>query len=60
MNVKIHYRITQDRAGIPQDFAGARHFVVTEGEAVEDTAKHQLAADYQVPQSAVEICRIES
>jgi len=59
MNVKIHYRITQDRAGIPQDYTGARHFVVREGEPVEDTAKHQLATDYQVPKSAVEICRIE-
>jgi hypothetical protein len=26
MNVKIHYRITQDRAGIPMDYTGARHF----------------------------------
>ncbi|MBS1145344.1 MAG: hypothetical protein H6R14_2750 [Proteobacteria bacterium] len=60
MNVKIHYRITQDRAGIPQDFAGARHFVVNEGESIETTALNQLATDYQVPQSAVEICRIES
>ena len=60
MTVKIHYRITQDRAGIPQDFVGARHFVVRDDEAVEDTAKHQLAADYQVPQSAVVISRIEN
>lgn len=60
MNVKIHYRITQDRAGIPQDFAGARHFVVRDDEAVEVTARHQLAVDYQIPPSAVEICRIES
>lgn len=60
MTVKIHYRITQDRAGIPQDFAGARHFVVRDDEAIEDTAKNQLAADYQVPQSAVVISRIES
>ena len=37
MTVKIHYRITQDRAGIPQDFAGARHFVVREDETIEDT-----------------------
>ena len=59
MNVKIHYRITQDRTGIPQAYTGARHFVVREGEAVEDTAKNQLASDYQVPTSAVEICRIE-
>jgi hypothetical protein len=60
MNVKIHYRITQDRAGIPQDYSGARHFVVTEGEAIEVVATHQLATDYQVPHSAVEICRVES
>jgi hypothetical protein len=59
MNVKIHYRITQDRAGIPQDYAGARHFVVSEGEAVEEAATQQLAADYQVPKSAVQICKIE-
>ncbi len=60
MNVKIHYRITQDRAGIPQEYAGARHFVVREDEAVEHTAIKQLATDYQVPHSAVEICRIEN
>ena len=60
MNVKIHYRITQDRAGIPMDYTGASHFVVREGQAIEDTAKAQLAADYQVPATAVEICRIES
>lgn len=60
MNVKIHYRITQDRAGIPQEYTGARHFVAGDGEAVEDMARKQLAADYQVPHSAVEICRIES
>lgn len=60
MNVKIHYRITRDRAGIPMDYTGARHFAVSEGQAIEDLAKAQLAADYQVPQSAVEIDRIES
>jgi len=59
MNVKIHYRITQDRTGIPQDYTGARHLVVDDGAAIEETAKSQLAADYQVPPSAVEICRIE-
>ena len=59
MQVKIHYRITQDRAGIPQDFSGARRFVVSEGQAVEDMARANLAADYQIPLSAVEICRIE-
>jgi len=59
MQVKIHYRITQDRAGIPQDFSGARRFVVNEGQVIEDTARLELAADYQIPQSAVEICRIE-
>lgn len=60
MNVKVHYRITQDRAGIPQDYTGARRFVASEGQAIEDFAKSQLAADYQIPQSAVEICKIES
>jgi len=59
MNVKIHYRITQDRAGIPQDYSGARHFSIADGSAVEQAAIEQLAADYQVPASAVEICRIE-
>ena len=60
MKVKIHYRITQDRAGIPQDYTGARHFVAVDGQAVEDLAKAQLAADYQVPLTAVEICRIDA
>jgi hypothetical protein len=60
MNVKIHYRITQDRSGLPLDLAGARHFVVKEHEAVEMTAKHQLATDFQVPPSAVHISRIET
>lgn len=59
MKIKVHYRITQDRAGLPQDFSGARHVIVTEGEAVEALALSQLVADYQVPESAVEICRIE-
>ena len=60
MKVKIHYRITQDRAGIPQDFTGARHLVAADGQAAEELAKSQLAADYQVPLSAVEISRIEA
>jgi len=59
MQVKVHYRLTQDRAGLPQDFAGARRFVASEGQAIEDVARSQLAADYQVPTSAVVICRIE-
>jgi hypothetical protein len=59
MNVKVHYRITQDRAGIPQDFTGARRFVTLAGQIVEDMAKAQLAADYQIPTSAVVICNIE-
>ncbi len=59
MNVKVHYRITQDRAGIPQDYAGARRFVANEGQAIEDMVKTELAADYQIPVSPVEICRIE-
>lgn len=60
MNVKVHYRITQDRAGIPQDFCGARHFVASADKAIEDIARTQLAADYQIPLNAVEICRIEA
>ena len=60
MTVKIHYRITQDRAGIPQDFTGDRHLVAVDGQAAEEMAKVQLAADYQVPLTAVEICRIEA
>ncbi len=59
MNVKVHYRITQDRAGIPQDFAAARRFVASEGQAIEAIAKSTLAADYQIPLHAVHICRIE-
>jgi hypothetical protein len=39
MNVKVHYRITQDRAGIPQDFAAARRFVTSENQSIEDMAK---------------------
>lgn len=60
MNVKVHFRITQDRAGLPQDFAAARRFPAIEGQALEDMAKSQLAADYQIPASAVVICRIEA
>lgn len=60
MNIKVHYRITQDRAGIPQDYTGARRFVASEEQAVEELARSQLATDYQIPPSAVEICRIES
>lgn len=59
MNVKVHYRITQDRAGIPQDFAAARRFVASENQSIEDMAKSVLAADYQIPLHAVEICRVE-
>jgi hypothetical protein len=59
MNFKVHYRITQDRAGLPVDFAAARRFVLGEGQVIEDLARSQLAADYQIPTSAVEICRVE-
>lgn len=58
MKVKIYYRITQDRCGIPMNYAGARHFVACEGQPIEEAARAQLAADYQVPLRAVEICRI--
>jgi len=60
VNIKIHYRITQDRAGIPQDFTGARRIEANHEDGVEALAKAQLAIDYQIPESAVEIFRIES
>lgn len=60
MSIKIYYRITQDHAGIPLNYTGARHFTPTEGQLLEDMAISQLAADYQVPASAVEICKIEA
>ncbi len=60
MNIKINYRITRDRAGLLQEFTGARHFVIAAGEAVEDTARKQLAADFQVPCAAVEIRSVEN
>lgn len=60
MNVKIHYRITQDRSGIPTEFTGARHVVTSEETSIEESTKQQLSADYQVPLAAVEIIRVES
>lgn len=60
MSVKVHYHISQDRAGLPQDYSGARHFVPAEGQSIEEMAKSQLAADYQVPLSAIEIRKIEA
>ena len=33
MTVKVHYHISQDRAGLPQDYSGARHFVPCEGQS---------------------------
>ena len=59
MNIKVHYRITQDRAGLPQDYSGARRFLMTEGQSLEDIAKASIAADFQIPLSAVHICQIE-
>jgi hypothetical protein len=59
MQVKIHFRLTQDRAGLPREFTGARRFAVSEGQVIADLARSQLAADYQIPLSAVEIFRIE-
>ena len=59
MNVKVHFRITRDRAGQPLDFSAARRFVVNDQTSVEDLARSQLAADYQIPTSAIEICRVE-
>lgn len=59
MTVKVHYRITQDRAGIPQDYNGARRFSISEGQAIEALARTEIASDFQIPESAVEICKIE-
>lgn len=59
MNIKIFYRITQDRAGIPMDYNGARRFDAQDAEQAAEAARSQLAQDYQVPLSAVEISRIE-
>ncbi|MDD2741501.1 MAG: hypothetical protein PHV02_04455 [Rhodocyclaceae bacterium] len=59
MSIKVHYHISQDRAGLPQDYSGARHFTPSEGQAIEEFALQQLAADYQVPESAIEIRKIE-
>ena len=58
MSITVHYHISQDRAGLPQDYSGARRFAPTEGQAVEEFARTQLAADYQVPVSAIEICKV--
>ena len=59
MNVKVHFRITQDRMGLPQNFAGARRFPAGSLAVVVERAKAELAADYQVPSGAVEISMIE-
>ena len=59
MNVKVHYRITQDRAGLPMSFSGARRFPAQEMQAVIDLARQQIAADFEIPASAVEISMIE-
>lgn len=59
MNVKIHFRLTQDRAGLPSEYTGARRLTVGDATAVEDVARDQLAADYQVPPAAVEILKVE-
>lgn len=59
MNVKIHYRLTQDRAGLPREFTAARRLSVSDGTAIEEMARTLLAADYQVPHAAVEILKIE-
>ncbi len=59
MQVKVHFRITRDRAGLPADFSAARRFSASEAQSVEDVARAELAADYQVPGDAVIICKIE-
>ena len=59
MNVKVHYRITQDRAGLPQNFSGARRFPSMDMSSLIELAKTELAADYQIPPCAIEISMIE-
>ena len=54
MNVKVLPHHPGSRRH-PQDFSGARHFVACEEQAIEDIARKQLAADYQIPPSAVVI-----
>ena len=45
MNVKIHYRITQDRAGLPSDYTGARHAIAT---GKHGDTKHRLIALHEL------------
>ena len=59
MKIKVHYRIMRDRAGLPQDFHGARRFVVDTPEDGERLAREQLVSDYQIADSDIEICHIE-
>lgn len=59
MNFKVFYRVNQDRSGIPMEYTGARRFDAGDTASVQDAARAQLAMDYQVPLSAVEICRVE-
>ena len=59
MQVKVHFRITRDRAGLPADFSAARRIADTDGQSIEEIARAELAADYQVPGDAVIICKIE-
>lgn len=58
MSITVHYHISQDRAGLPQDYSGARHFLPNEGQSIEEFALKQLASDYQVPVSAIEIRKV--
>jgi hypothetical protein len=59
MFVKIHFRLTQNRAGLPIDFSAARRFPANLAERLEEHARQAIAADYEIPASAVEINRVE-
>ncbi len=58
MNVNVHYRITQDRAGIPQDFSGARHFVACEEQGLFRTSPASSWLRITRSPSAVVISRL--
>ena len=42
MQVKVHFRITRDRAGLPADFSAARRIAATDGQSIEEIARAEL------------------
>lgn len=55
MHIILHYRITQNRAGKPIEFAAARRFPSDLGSTLENQARQEIANDYDIPLQAVEI-----